>query len=186
MTAESSIVGGIAGRYATALFELANEAKALDDVAGDLATVKAALAESEDLRRLVRSPLVSREAQSAAMLAVLEALGTGDTVRKFIGVVARNRRLFVLSEMIEGYRRLLAAHRGEIAASVTSAKALTKTQLEALKKQLAGAMGRDVNVEASVDESLIGGLIVQVGSRMVDASVRTKLQNLKYAMKGIA
>jgi F-type H+-transporting ATPase subunit delta len=143
------------------------------------------LDESADLARLVRSPVIAREDQAKAMAAVLEKAGIGETVRKFVGVVAENRRLFALRDMIRMYGQLLAQHRGEVVAEVTSAKSLNDAQLNALKASLAEGLGRDITVNAHVDDSLIGGLVVQVGSRMVDTSLRTKLQNLKYAMKGV-
>ncbi|MCG8492010.1 MAG: F0F1 ATP synthase subunit delta [Sneathiellales bacterium] len=185
MSAENTIVSGIAGRYATALFDLASEAKQIDAVAADMATIKTSLEESADLARLVRSPLVSREDQARAMAAVLEKLGVSDLVRRFVGTVAQNRRLFALSDMIEDFGKLLSAERGEVIANVVSAKKLTAKQLEALNKELKAAIGSDVAVEATVDEAIIGGLVVKVGSRMVDNSIRTKLQNLKFAMKGV-
>ncbi|MBO6826994.1 MAG: F0F1 ATP synthase subunit delta [Sneathiella sp.] len=185
MSAVNAKVSGIAGRYATALFELASNEKQVDAVAADLATIKTSMEESADLARLVRSPLVNRNDQERAMLAVLEKLGVSDLVRRFVGTVAQNRRLFALSGMIEAFGRLLAAERGEVVAEVKSAKKLTQKQLDALSKELKTAIGSDVAIEAEVDENLIGGLVVKVGSRMVDSSIRTKLQNLKFAMKGV-
>ena len=185
MSAENITVSGIAGRYATALFDLAASAKQLDDVAGNLATIKSMMDENADLARLVKSPVISRDDQARAMGAVLEKLGVSDLVRRFIGTVAKNRRLFALSDMIAAYGQLLAAERGEVVARVTSAKKLTKSQLDAVSAALKSAIGSDVSLESNVDESLIGGLVIKVGSRMVDSSIRTKLQNLKFAMKGV-
>ena len=185
MSAENTKVSGIAGRYATALFELASDAKQVDAVASDLATIRTSMNESADLVRLIRSPLVSRDDQVRAILAVLEKLGISDLVRRFVGTVAQNRRLFAIAEMIDAFGKLLAADRGEVVAKVVSAKKLTVKQTEALTKELKSAIGSDVAIEAEVDESLIGGLVVKVGSRMVDSSIRTKLQNLKFAMKGV-
>ncbi|WP_169566187.1 F0F1 ATP synthase subunit delta [Sneathiella limimaris] len=185
MSAENIKVSGIAGRYATALFDLASDAKQVDVVASDLATIKTAMGESADLAKLVRSPLISREDQERAMLAVLEKLGISDLVRRFVGTVAQNRRLIALADMIDTFNQLLAAERGEVIAKVVSAKKLTAKQMEALEKELKSSIGSDVAIEADVDESLIGGLVVKVGSRMVDSSIRTKLQNLKFAMKGV-
>lgn len=179
------MTSGIAGRYATALFDLANEQKALDDVKGDLATIQGLLDESSDLESVVRSPVLSRDEQGKAMAAVLDAAGVGQTVKNFIGVVAHNRRLFALRGMIRAYNELLAHHRGEIAAEVTSAQPLTDEQRDKLAAQLKQAMGRDVNIETSVDEGLIGGMIVRVGSRMVDFSLATKLASLRLSMKGV-
>jgi len=141
--------------------------------------------ESEDLARLVKSPIISRADQAKAMGAVLEILGIGDLVRRFVGTVAQNRRLFALPGMIKAYGQLLAAERGEVVARVTAAKKLTKGQLDAVSSALKSAIGSDVSLESEVDESLIGGLVIRVGSRMIDSSIRTKLQNLKFAMKGV-
>ncbi|MEH6477295.1 MAG: F0F1 ATP synthase subunit delta [Sneathiella sp.] len=185
MSAENTKVSGIAGRYATALFELASEAKQVDAVASDMATIRTSMNESADLVRLVRSPLVSRDDQGRAISAVLESLGVSDLVRRFVGIVVQNRRLFALASMIDAFDKLLAADRGEVIAKVVSAKKLTVKQMEALTKELKSAIGSDVAIEAEVDDSLIGGLVVKVGSRMVDSSIRTKLQNLKFAMKGV-
>ncbi|WP_169562080.1 F0F1 ATP synthase subunit delta [Sneathiella chinensis] len=185
MSAENTKVSGIAGRYATALFDLASDAKQVDAVAADLATIRTSLEESADLATLVRSPLIGRDDQARAMTAVLEKLGVSDLVRRFVGTVAQNRRLFALADMIEGFGRLVAAERGEVVAKVVSAKKLTVKQTEALSKTLKASIGSDVSIEAEVDEGLIGGLVVKVGSRMVDTSIRTKLQNLKFAMKGV-
>ncbi|MEP3248265.1 MAG: F0F1 ATP synthase subunit delta [Sneathiella sp.] len=185
MSAENITVSGIAGRYATALFDLALQEKQVDVVAADMATIKTSLDESADLARLVLSPLVSRDDQARAMAAVLEKLGVSDLVRRFVGTVAQNRRLFALSDMIDDFGKLLAAERGEVVAKVTSAKKLTAKQVEALTKELKSSIGSDVAIEATIDEELIGGLVVKVGSRMVDSSIRTKLQNLKFAMKGV-
>lgn len=183
----SDVIGatGLAGRYATALFELADADKQLDQVAGDLATISQMLGESDDLNRLIRSPVISRDDQNAAMTAVLEAAGVGELTQKFVGLVARNRRLFALPAMIKGYQALLSAVRGESTAEVVSAKELTESQLDAIGKSLKDAMGTSVSVDASVDESLLGGLIVKVGSRMVDSSLKTKLNQLRFAMKGV-
>ncbi len=185
MAAESSIVSGIAGRYATALFDLARDTKALDQVATDLSQLQAMLAGSADLTRLIRSPMFGRADQSRAMAAVLDKAGSGELVKRFIGVVAENRRLFTLPDIIRDFRRLLARHRGETVAEISSAVALTPEQLNSLKTALVAAIGRDVTLASKVDPDLIGGLVVQVGSRMVDASIRNKLNNLQVAMKGV-
>ncbi len=182
----SSKIGasGLGGRYATALFELADEAKALDGVAGDLTGLKRLLAESDDLRRLVRSPVLGRVDQGRAIDAVLEKAGASDLTRRFIGVVAANRRLFALSVMIDAYLAELASRRGEVNADVTAAVRLSDAQTAALVDQLKQAVGTKVSVNVSVDPSLLGGLVVKVGSRMIDSSLRTKLNNLQLAMKG--
>jgi F-type H+-transporting ATPase subunit delta len=151
---------------------------------GDLQGLGALIDESADLLRLVRSPVLTRAEQSRAMAAVLEKAGVHTLTRNFVALIAANRRLFALPAMIRAYQQLLAAHRGEIAGEVISASQLSNAQLDAVRKQLAQAMGQEVQLESTVDESLIGGMVIRVGSRMVDYSLRTKLQNLKVAMKG--
>lgn len=178
-------MSGIAGRYATALFELAVSEKRLDETAAELDRLRDMLEESADLDRLVRSPVISREEQGKAMATILEQAGMSPLVRRFVGVVAQNRRLFTLRDMIRAFGQLLAEHRGEVVAEVTSANALNDSQLAAVKASLAQGLGRDVSVETHVDDSLIGGLVVKVGSRMIDSSLRTKLQNIKFAMKEV-
>ncbi|GAB5468652.1 MAG: F0F1 ATP synthase subunit delta [Rhodospirillales bacterium] len=177
-------VGGVAGRYALALLQLADEHKALDPVAEDLRGLKALIAESDDLRDLLRSPLYSRAQQESALAAVMDKAEIGDLTRKFVLVVARNRRLFALSAMIESYLAELARRRGEITARVTSAQPLSKAQTSKLVESLKGSVGKNVKVETAVDADLLGGLVVRVGSRMVDASLKTKLMKLQQAMKG--
>lgn len=184
MATDDSVVTGLAGRYATALFEIADDGKALDEVAGDLRSLQAALDESDDLERLVRSPIVSRDEQDRAMQAVVSAMGLSDLTRRTVGLLAQKRRLFALSDIIRDYLRLLAAHRGETTAEVTSARALTPVELEKLTATLKKVVGRDVAVEADVDADLLGGLVVRIGSKMLDSSIRTKLQRLEIAMKG--
>jgi len=175
----------IAERYAAALFDLADESKALDQVAEDLKGIKAMLTESDDLRRLVSSPVLSRDEQRRAMAAVLDKSGASELTRKFIGLVASNRRLFALRGMIDAYLAELARRRGEVTAEVTSATNLDARQMTALTDQLKKTVGQNVAVNVAVDPSLLGGLIVKVGSRMVDSSLRTKLSKLQLAMKGI-
>ena len=185
MAAETSFVSGIAGRYATALFELAVEQKQLDAVAADLDGIRTMLNDSDDLRRLVRSPLFQRDAQAKAMAAVLDRAGAGDLIKRFVGLVARNRRLFALPNMIRDFNTLLARHRGEVVADVIAATPLSDAQLDQLRAALKHGVGTDVKLRTSVDGSLIGGLVVKVGSRMIDSSINTKLQNLRLAMKGV-
>ena len=185
MVAETMIVSGLSGRYAVALFELAKDGGSLDSVAADLQGLKSLMAESADLVRLIRSPVLTREDQGKAMDAVMDKAGFSEITRNFVGLVSKNRRLFSLGDMIDAYATLLAQHKGEISADVTSAQPLDDGQMAEIKASLAKAMGQDVNVSASVDESLIGGLVVKVGSRMIDNSIRTKLQNLQLAMKGV-
>jgi F-type H+-transporting ATPase subunit delta len=172
------------GRYATALFELAQEAKSLDRVAADLDIFAAMLASSDDLTRLVRSPVFSSADQVRALDALFAKAGIAGLAANFIGLAARNRRLFAIADMIAAYRALMAAQRGEIAAEVTSAEKLSAPQVARLKAELKGAVGRDVLLAQKVDPSILGGLVVKVGSRMVDSSLATKLDNLKVAMKG--
>jgi len=176
---------GLAGRYATALFGLAETESQLDRVADDLGEIAAMIESSADLKRLIRSPVISRDDQGRAMAEVLKKAGISELVRNFVSVVARNRRLFALPSMIAAYRSLLAARRGEATAEVVSARELTKKQLEAIAAQLKKAIGTKVAVNTKVDAGLLGGLVVKVGSRMFDSSLRTKLQRLRFAMKGI-
>jgi F-type H+-transporting ATPase subunit delta len=176
---------GLAGRYATALFELAVDNNAVDQVAQDLADLKAMLEESEDLRKLVLSPVIAREEQGRAMTAVMDKAKISDLTNRFVGVVAQNRRLFEMEGMISAFQSLLATHKGEVSAEVTSAKKLTQKQVDSLTASLKEAIGSDVAVEQKVDTALLGGLVVKVGSRMVDSSLRTKLQSLQLAMKGV-
>jgi F-type H+-transporting ATPase subunit delta len=179
-------VGGLAGRYASALFDLAENAKQLDAVAGELRGLRQVIADSEDLRRLIRSPIYDREQQGAAMAAILDKAGVGDLTRRFVLVVAQNRRLFALPQMIDAYLAELAHRRGEVTAVVTAARALTKEQQSALTERLRKVVGAKVQVDLKVDPALLGGLVVRVGSRMIDSSLRSKLEKLQYAMKGVA
>jgi len=183
---DTNIVSGISGRYATALFELARDAKVLEAVAADLGALGRAMDASTDLVRVVKSPVMSRADQGKAMDAVLDRLGAHALTHRFIGLVALNRRLFALPDMARDFLRLLAQHSGEVAGEVVSAQALSDKQLADLKSQLRKAVGSEVRLNTRVDPGLLGGLIVKVGSRMVDGSLRTKLQNLKIAMKGAA
>lgn len=181
---EATRVSGLAARYATALFELAHERDALDAVAGDLATVRAMLDESADLRRMVRSPVIARDAQGRAIAAIAAHAGLGELAANFLGLLARNRRLFALSEMIRGFDARLALHRGEVTAEVASARPLSEAQQQEINAALARALDRKVLLRDIVDPSLIGGLVVKVGSRMIDASLKARLQALRLAMKG--
>jgi F-type H+-transporting ATPase subunit delta len=184
VAADTSVVGDIAERYGLALYELADEAKHLDEVAGDLADLKELIADSEELTKLLRSPLINRDDKAGAMAAILEQGGANELTRRFVGVAAENSRLFALAAMIEAYLDELARRRGEITAEVTSARALNDEQLQQLTESLRAKLGGKIAVEPKVDPSLIGGLVVRVGSRMIDASLKTKLQRLQFAMKG--
>jgi F-type H+-transporting ATPase subunit delta len=178
------MTAGVAGRYASALFELANEQNRLDEVDADLGKFQSMLDASGDLKRLVNSPAFAAEDQQRALKAVMDWASIGATTGSFLGVVARNRRLFAAEDMIKTFRGLLARHRGEVAAEVKSAIALTDEQLAALKAKLKSTFGKDVRLDAKVDPSLLGGLVVKIGSRMFDSSLRTKLSNLKVVLKG--
>lgn len=186
MASDATGVSGIAARYATALYDLADERKALDEVNDQLAALRALIDESDDLRRLLRSPLLSRQKQAAAIDAVLARAGSADLVRRFVAVVAENRRLFALPAMIDAYRRILAERRGEVTAEVTSAAPLSDSQVGAVTDVLRRAVGGKVSVDLKVDPTLIGGLVVKVGSRMIDNSLRTKLQRMQLSMKGVS
>lgn len=177
--------GLIAERYASALYELADSAKALDQIAADLRSLKVMMAASADLVRLIRSPVLGRADQSRAVTALAEKAGFHDLTRRFLGTVAANRRLFTLSSVIEGFLAELARRRGEATADVTSAVSLTPAQTAALEEALRSAVGSKVTVDLKVDKSLIGGLVVRVGSRMIDTSLATKLRRLRLAMKGV-
>ncbi|MGF1446064.1 MAG: F0F1 ATP synthase subunit delta [Pikeienuella sp.] len=185
MSDTATLTSTVAGRYATALFELAQEAGALDQVAADLETLSETLAESADLRRLIASPLYGRDDQGRAMRAVSDRLGLGALVGNVIGVMAGKRRLFALPDVIADFRALLAEHRGETTAEVTAARPLSEAQADALTKTLGGALGRTVKLDVKIDPAILGGLVVKVGSRMVDTSIRSKLAGLKNAMREV-
>jgi F-type H+-transporting ATPase subunit delta len=179
------MTASMAGRYAAALFALAKDQQQLPQVETDLKTFQRALDESEDLRRLVRSPVISADDQAKALGAILQKAGISGLTVSFFSVIARNRRLFAVADMLKDFRTLLARERGEVSADVASAHALTPEQLNALKDALRAQVGKDVQMNTRVDPNLLGGLIVKVGSRMIDSSLRTKLNNLRVAMKGI-
>ncbi len=185
MAGSKSSIGTVAGRYASALFDLAAEANALPAVEADLNRFAALLVESADLTRLVKSPVYAADEQVRAVGAVLDKAEIGGLTGNFIRVVAGNRRLFTMSDIIAAFRRRLAVHRGEVAAEVTSAEPLSDKHVAALKDALKASIGKDVALHTHVDPALIGGLIVQVGSRMIDGSLRTKLNSLKLAMKEV-
>jgi F-type H+-transporting ATPase subunit delta len=180
---ENAHMTGMAGRYATALFELAVEENALDAVNADLGRFNALVLESADLARLVRSPVFSSGEQVRALSAVLEAVGVRALAAKFLLTVAANRRLFAIRDIIRAYRELLSRHRGEVAAQVTLAAPASEQHLAAIKDALNSVTGKDVRVDLKIDPAIIGGLVVKLGSRMVDSSLRTKLNMMKHAMK---
>lgn len=185
MAGEDPIIAGMAGRYATALFELAIESKKLKAVEADLKSFKSMLDSSDDLKRLVRSPVFSSDQQQDAIAAIAKKAKLSGITANFLALIARNRRLFAVDDMIRAFNALTAAHRGEVTADVTSATKLSAEQTKALKASLKSALGQDVQLTASVDPALIGGLVVKVGSRMIDTSLRTKLDNLQYAVKEV-
>jgi F-type H+-transporting ATPase subunit delta len=185
VSSASTGLSGIADRYAVALFELAEQDKALDSVAEELRVLAGLIGENADLRRLIRSPVLSRPEQDRAMDAILRAAGASDLVRRFVGVVVAKRRLFVLNDMVRAFLDLLARRRGETSAEVVSAKTLSEGQLSSLSASLKKAVGTDVALSARVDPEILGGLVIKVGSQMVDSSLRTKLSRLSVAIKGI-
>ncbi len=176
-------VSGMAGRYATALFELAREANAIDAVKADLDRFDALMAESPDLTRLVRSPVFSADEQSLALSAVLERAGIVGLPANFLKLVTSNRRLFAVRDMIKVYRELVADQKGEATAEVTVAEQLKDQHLDALRAALKAVSGKDVDLNVKIDPAIIGGLVVKLGSRMVDTSLRTKLNAIRQAMK---
>ena len=178
------IKASLAGRYAYALFELAEEGKQIETVEASLAKLKGALAESADLRTLTTSPLIQRDEAVRAIEAVAQAMQLDPLTTKFLGTLAENRRLANLPAVIRSFDTIVAQYRGETHAEVASAHPLTEDQIAALKAKLKSLAGRDVNVDSKVDPSLLGGLVVRMGSRMIDGSLRTKLNSLASAMKG--
>ena len=184
MAGEDSTVSGVAGRYARALFELALEAKSVDGVKADIEKFAAMIAASPDLTRLVRSPVFGAEERSRALAAVLAQAGIGGLTSNFLMFVTANRRLFGVGEMIRDFRKLVAKWKGEVTADVTSAEPLSNARLDELKNALKSITGeKSVDVNIKIDPAIIGGLTVKVGSRMVDSSLRTKLNAIKHAMK---
>lgn len=185
MTDRSSPVSGVAERYASALFELSRDESAIERVEGDLQNVLAMLDASADLRRMVESPVFSAEEQEKAIGAVAESAGIKGLAGNFLRLIARNRRLFALPGMIRVFRELAAKNRGQVTAEVTSAHALSTEQVEALKAVLKAKVGKDVTLNARVNPALLGGLMVKVGSRMIDSSLRTRLMNVKTQLKEV-
>ena len=184
MAGEDPIISGMAGRYATALFELARDNKAVDAVKKDLDQFEALANGSADLNRLVRSPVFGADEQLKALSAILAKAGITGLAANFLRVITTNRRLFAVRDMIRAYRALVARHKGEVTAQVTVAEKLNDKNLDALKSALKSVTGgKDIDLEVEVDPAIIGGLLVKVGSRMVDSSLRTKLNSIKFAMK---
>jgi len=173
----------MAGRYATALFDLARETNTIDAVKADLERFDALVAESADLARLVRSPVFSVDEQLHALTAVLDRAGIGGLAGQFLKLVTTNRRLFAARDMVRAYRELVAQHKGEATAEVTVAEQLKDDHIAALRSALKAVSGKDVDLAIKVDPAIIGGLVVKLGSRMVDTSLRTKLNAIRHAMK---
>jgi F-type H+-transporting ATPase subunit delta len=180
-----TVVSGVAGRYASALFDLAREQRAIDAVSADLDRFDALLRDSQDLQRLVRSPVFSAEEQERAIAAILGKTGIGGFAANFIRLVASNRRLFALPDMIRAYRELVADHKGIVRAQVTLAEQPSDRVLSDITSALRDVAKAEVDLDIRIDPSLIGGLVVKMGSRMVDASLRTKLNSIRLAMKEV-
>ena len=186
MAGEGAHLTGMAGRYATALFELALEENGLDAVRADLDRFDALVSESADLARMVRSPVFSSDEQVRALFAVLDLAGVRGLAVQFLLTVTANRRLFAVHDIIKAYRGLVARHRGEVAAQVSLAAQPSERHLSAIKEALDSVTGKNVKVDVKIDPSIIGGLVVKLGSRMVDSSLRTKLNMMKHAMKEVS
>ena len=185
MSEPASISAGIAGRYATAVFELAKEANGLAALEADVAALEQALKDSADLRGLIASPVFSRDEQGRAVSAIAARMGLSPTVANTLSLMAANRRLFVLPQLLSALGDMIAEEKGEVTAEVTAAAELTKTQAEKLAASLKKSVVKTVKLNTTVDESLIGGLIVKVGSKMIDTSIRSKLASLQNAMKEV-
>ncbi|KQV35586.1 MULTISPECIES: F0F1 ATP synthase subunit delta [unclassified Rhizobium] len=185
MADTSELISGVAERYASSLFELALEANSVESVGSDLDRFQSMVDESADLKRLIVSPVFSADDQFKAISAIVAKAGISGLVANFLKVVARNRRLFAVPGIVKAYRAIAARHRGEVSADVTSAHALSAAQQTELKAALKGVTGKDVAINVTVDPSILGGLIVKVGSRQIDTSLRTKLSSLKLALKEV-
>jgi len=185
VTDRNSSVSGVAERYASAFFDLARDESSIEDVEAEFGTVEAMLDASADFRRLIESPVFSAEDQERAIAAIAEKARVAGLTANFLRLVAKNRRLFVLPGMIKAFHEMAARHRGEVTAEVTSAHALSEAQVEALKAALKQKLGKDVTLLARVNPALLGGLIVKVGSRMIDSSLRTRLMTVKTQLKEV-
>jgi len=183
LASEEHFVSGVAGRYATALFDLARDANTIDAVKADLERFDGLVAESADLTRLVRSPVFSANEQLNALSLVLERAGIGGLTAQFLKLVTKNRRLFAVRDMVRAFRDLVAQHRGQATAEVTVAEEIKDDHVAALRNALKAVSGKEVDLKIKVDPAIIGGLVVKLGSRMVDSSLRTKLNSIKHAMK---
>lgn len=185
MAETSSLISGVAQRYAGSLFDLALEANSVAQVEKDLGRFEALIDGSPELKRLIVSPVFSSGDQVKAISAILTKAKIGGLVNNFLRLVAQNRRLFSVPAMIQSFRQIATAHRGEVAADVTSAHALTAAQQTELKATLKSVAGKDVTINVTIDPSILGGLIVKLGSRQIDTSLRTKLSSLKLALKEV-
>ena len=185
MSEPASISTGIAARYSTAVFELAKEDGKLDALERDIDTLDATLGDSADFRDLLSSPIYSRDAQSTAIAAIADKMGLSPTFANTLKLMASKRRLFVLPQLVAELRSRIADEKGEVTAEVRAAKALSKDQQAALAKTLKASVGKDVKMNVAVDENLIGGLVVKVGSKMIDTSIRSKLNALQNTMKEV-
>jgi len=182
---DASISTGIAQRYATAVFELAKEGNALASVEKDLDTLEDALTGSAEFSAMITSPVYSRDEQTRAVSALAAKMGLSEAVAGALGVMGQKRRLFVLPQFTAALRAAIAEDKGEVTAEVTAAKAMTKAQQDKLAKALQASVGKDVKINVAVDESLIGGLVVKVGSKMIDSSIRSRLNALQNSMKEV-
>ena len=184
METSGGIRASLAGRYASALFDLAREQRQIESIGNSLEALSQALVESKEFNELVTSPLVSREDAGKAFEALAPQLGVDPLTANFLGVLAKNGRKGELRNVIRAFRRLAAEHRGETTAEIVTARPLNDDQLAALRQQLRTRAGRDVNIDATVDPDILGGIVVKLGSQQIDASIRTKLNRLASAMKG--
>lgn len=185
MADSSQSVSGVAERYASSLFALALEEGAVAEVAAALDKFQGMIDGSDDLKRLIKSPVFSADEQLAAVSAILDKAGIAGIAGNFLKVAASNRRLFAVPGMIRAFREAYARHRGEVSADVTAARALTSEQETELKAALKGVTGKDVTINVAVDPAILGGLIVKLGSRQIDTSLRTKLSTLKLSLKEV-
>lgn len=184
MATDEPLMASVAGRYASALFELASDQGKVAEIEADMAKFQAVMGESDDFARMIKSPVIASEDQEKALAAVLEKAGLSATSINFFKLLAKNRRLFAASDAVAGFRVLAARARGEVVAEVTSAVTLSDAQVGELKSTLKTTVGKDVTLAQKVDPSILGGLIVKIGSRMVDSSLKTKLDGMKLALRG--
>ncbi len=185
IVSENLMISGLASRYAVALFDLGIERDSLNNITRDMAALSAMLADSADLAGITVNPVISSEAKGRAITAVAEKAGFDRLVINFLAVIAHNNRLDQLENIITEFNRIVAHHNGEVSASVTTARKLTKVQLDALKKKLESMVGSDVTVDSDINDALLGGVVVKIGSRMIDSSLMTRLANLEESMKEV-